>query len=118
MPSLSREEASSTVIDGYRSQEVEWHGYTVAYETIESDTDAVERFQALPGGGCQCPHWGYQIDGESTYVFADREETYRGGDFFYLPPGHAPRHKEGARWVTFSPTEAHHVTRTATKAMS
>lgn len=118
MPSLSQENASLTVIDSYRSRETQWHGFTVAHETVEHDIDAVEQFQALPGGGCQCPHWGYQIEGESTYVFADHEETYRGGDFFYLAPGHAPRHKGGARWVTFSPTAQHQVTRSATKASS
>jgi hypothetical protein len=40
-----------------------------------------------------------------TFRFADREETYRAGDAYYVPPGHTPVHHAGAEVVEFSPTD-------------
>ena len=92
---------------GYTCWDAEWSGFTVSYERVSQDVDATEQFSALPGGGCQCPHWGYVISGSSTYIFEDREETFTAGQFFFLRPGHRPTHKAGTEWVCFSPTEAH-----------
>lgn len=39
-----------------------------------------------------------------TFRFADREETYRTGDAYYVPPGHTPAYHAGTEIVEFSPT--------------
>lgn len=115
MPSIPKEQGKSFAFEGYASLESDWEGFTITLETIQEDIDVVERFQTLLDGGCKCPHWGYQIAGESTYVFEDYVETFRGGEFFYIEPGHSPRHKAGSQWVTFSPSRAHSATQQITR---
>ena len=100
---------------GYQVWDVDHEGWTVSHEVAITDRDGTTRFAKLPGGGCQCPHWGYVIHGESTYVYQDHEATYRTGEFFYLAPGHRPKHKKGTEWVTFSPTEPHRAAQRLTR---
>lgn len=116
MPSLNEAGLTAFSYGGYASKEASWEGFTVAHETTAADVDARELFSKLPNGACMCPHWGYQISGEASYIFPDRVETYTAGDFFYLPPGHVPTQKAGSEWVTFSPVEAHAATQTVTRA--
>ena len=81
-------------------------GYTVNFVSIREDHDLAPMLSGLPGGRCQCPHWGYVIKGRLTYRFADREEVFEAGDAFYLPPGHIPVANEpGSEMVQFSPAE-------------
>jgi ethanolamine utilization protein EutQ (cupin superfamily) len=44
--------------------------------------------KGLPDDRCQCPHWGYVVNGRLTFRYADREEISEAGDVFYTPPGH------------------------------
>lgn len=115
MPSIARSELPGYSRGPYTTEEAKWEGFTVAFESVVEDSDSVERFRALLGDGCQCPHWGYQLAGESSYVFADRVETFHPGEFFYIAPGHAPRHKAGSQWVCFSPTDKHDETQKLTR---
>lgn len=115
MPKVALDDLQAYEIDGYRCWETDWEGWTVSVERVHADIDVTAQFSALPGGGCQCPHWGYVTSGVSHYVFADRTETYRAGEFFFLPPGHAPRHEAGAEWVCFSPTAEHEQTQQLTR---
>jgi hypothetical protein len=115
MPKLAIEDLKAYAVGGYRSWETDWEGWTVSVERVHEDIDATEQFSALPGGGCQCPHWGYVISGVSHYKFTDRTETYRAGDFFFLQPGHSPRHEAGTEWVCFSPTAEHGETQRQTR---
>jgi hypothetical protein len=59
MPKVSKETASQVrefgpVID--RREEMD--GYTIEFVSFGADSDLEEPLQALPGGACQCPHWG------------------------------------------------------------
>ncbi len=106
MPNVSKETASQVlefgpVID--RREEME--GYTIQFVSFGADSDLDQPLQALPGGACQCPHWGYVIAGRMRYVFGDREEVYEAGDAFYQPPGHRPYVDAGTELLQFSPTE-------------
>ena len=66
----------------------------------------VPLMKGLPDDRCQCPHWGYVVEGSFTYRFADREETVNAGDAFYLPPGHVPiANAPHSLIVQFSPTD-------------
>lgn len=108
MPKVSSDTASETIaMDGFegRYENVDG-GYTIGFETYTADADPAELFRGLPDDRCQCPHWGYVLEGRVTYVFADREETFEAGDAYYAPAGHTPRIYAGTRLVEFSPTEA------------
>ena len=79
MPKVSKETASQVremgpVID--RREEMD--GYTVEFVSFAEDADLDGPLQSLPGGACQCPHWGYVIAGRMRFVFADHEEVYEG----------------------------------------
>jgi uncharacterized cupin superfamily protein len=63
-------------------------------------------FSGLPDDRCQCPHFGYVLEGKVKFTFADgREETYEAGDAYHAPPGHTPTLYAGTEIVEFSPTE-------------
>ena len=107
MPKVSRDSATQggdfgPVVD--RSDQLE--GYTVNFTTFREDIDATPLMKGLPDDRCQCPHWGYVVNGEVTFRYADREEVFEAGDAFYTPPGHVPAMQEaGTEFVMFSPAE-------------
>jgi hypothetical protein len=80
-------------------------GYTVNFVSFAADADLDGPLQALPGGACQCPHWGYVIAGRMRFVFDGSEEVYEAGDAFYQPPGHRPYVDAGTELLQFSPTD-------------
>lgn len=107
MPKASKSTASESYeLDGYEGHFEHFAGgYSVGFETYTADADLAPLFKGLPDDRCQCPHWGYVIEGKVTYTFADgREETYEAGDAYYAPPGHTPRLYDGSRIVEFHPT--------------
>lgn len=106
MPKASRTTASETItMDGLdvRLEHLDG-GYSVCFESHAVDAELAELFRGLPGDRCQLPRWGYVLEGEVTFRFADREETFQAGDAYYVPPGHTPVHHAGTEIVEFSPT--------------
>ena len=107
MTKVSRESAEHVddhgpLVDRY--QDV--HGYTISFVLFREDIDATPLLKGLPDDRCQCPHWGYVVDGKLTVRYPDREEVYEAGDAFYMPPGHVPIGQEpGTEFVMFSPAE-------------
>jgi hypothetical protein len=108
MPTASNDSATQGGDYGpVRDRSDELGDYTVNFVEFREDIDATPLLKGLPDDRCQCPHWGYVIDGAVTFRFADHDEVCTAGDAFYLPPGHVPvRHEPGTRIVQFSPTEA------------
>jgi cupin domain len=87
-----------------RSDQLE--GYTVNFISFREYIDATPLMRGLPDDRCQCPHWGYVVNGKLTFRYADREEVFEAGDAFYTPPGHVPvKHQPGTEVVLFSPAE-------------
>jgi hypothetical protein len=78
--------------------------YTVGFETFRLDLDPAPFFVGLPDDRCQSPHWGVVTEGQITFRWADRDETYVAGDAYYAPPGHLPLMTAGTSVVEFSPT--------------
>ena len=109
MPKVSKDSASETIaLDGLdvKLEHLEG-GYSVCFESHTADADLADLFRGLPDDRCQLPRWGYVLKGMITFRFADgEEETYVGGDAYYVPPGHTPLHYAGAEIVEFSPTDA------------
>jgi hypothetical protein len=88
-------------------------GYTVAFEHYPQELDPAPYFAGLLDDRCQCPHWGTVTEGQLTFRWADREETYVAGDAYYAAPGHLPLIAAGTTVVEFSPTEDLQVTMAA-----
>jgi len=107
MPKASKDTASESMqAEGYEGHYENFDGgYTVAFETYTQDSDPGELFKGLPDDRCQSPHWGYVIKGKVTFKTADGEETFEGGDAYYVGPGHTPVLYAGTEVVEFSPTK-------------
>ena len=106
MPKTSRDTASRVMEMGPVTDRAEdLGGYMVNFVSFAADADLDGPLQALPGGACQCPHWGYVIAGRLRFVFEDHEEIYETGDAFYQPPGHRPYVDAGTELLQFSPTD-------------
>lgn len=79
-------------------------GMTVAYNEIPAGTDFSPLLQGLKNDSCQCPHWGYIVEGEMLVNYTDgTAETLTTGDVFYLPPGHTARVEKDLKFLDFSP---------------
>lgn len=106
MPKVSKETASQVQEFGpVTDRREDMDGYTVEFVSFAADSDLDGPLSALPGGACQCPHWGYVIEGRMRFVFDDHEEVYEAGDAYYQPPGHRPYVDAGTELLQFSPTE-------------
>ena len=107
MPKVSRDSATQggdygLVLD--RSDQID--GYTVSFTLFREDTDSAPLMKGLPDDRCQCPHWGYVVNGNMTFRYADREEVFEAGDAFYTPPGHVPvKNEPGTEVLFISPSE-------------
>ena len=78
---------------------------TVAWVRLPQGADLRPGLAGLPGDLCQCPHWGYMLEGRLLMRTADGESTYEAGEAFYWAPGHAPSALEDCAYVDFSPTK-------------
>jgi Cupin domain len=107
MPKASRETASERVeLEGYEGRFEHWDGgYSVGFEKYTADAELAPLFVGLPDDHCQCPHWGYVIQGKVMFTYVDgHSETYETGDAYYAPPGHLPTLFAGSEIVEFHPT--------------
>lgn len=111
-------EAMETIVDGpsFSARRVEWSGMTVAYEQASDAVDPTPLFAALPDGRCQCPHWGYVLEGEITFRYADHDEVVSAGEVYYAAPGHVPLVKRSAAIIELSRTEQLQATLEAVQA--
>ena len=78
---------------------------TVNFVTIRQDHDLAPMLAVLPGGMCQCPHWGVMSTGRMTVRYGDHEDVFEAGDAFYMTPGHVPAAIAGTEFIQFSPTD-------------
>jgi len=75
---------------------------------LHAGTDFTPLLKGLENDLCQCPHWGYMIEGEIQVTFGSGEtETVSGGDLFYWPPGHTLLVTQDTEMVLFSPQDEH-----------
>lgn len=101
---------------GFAVRRVDWGGMTLAYERAGEPVDPAPLFAGLPTGRCQCPHWGYVLEGEITLRYEDREEVIRAGEVYYAAPGHLPLVRESAAILELSVTEQLQATLDAVQA--
>ena len=106
MPKAAKETTPTTMdFEIAEDRSCELDGFTVNFVTIRQSHDLAPMLAGLPGGKCQCPHWGVITKGRMTVSYADREEVYEAGDAFYMSPGHTPAAEAGTEFVQFSPTD-------------
>lgn len=108
MPTASPASAERRSPEGgpVQSLERDFGEYVVNFVTFHPDMDQTSLLKGLPDDRCQCPHWGYVIEGSFTYRFADHDETVQAGEAFYLPPGHVPvGNAPNSVIVQFSPAD-------------
>jgi hypothetical protein len=106
MPKVSKETVAKVADFGValdRSSDLD--GYTINFVSILQDHDLAPMLKSLPGGKCQCPHWGYIFKGRMTVRYADHEEVLEEGDAYYMPPGHAPEAEAGSEFLQISPAD-------------
>jgi hypothetical protein len=78
------------------------------YFSLAAGVDTTPLFQGLDGNQCQCPHWGYVLQGRITTTdAAGSQETVKASDLFYWPPGHNVKVDEDAELIMFSPQHEH-----------
>jgi hypothetical protein len=106
MPKASKQTASEhETVEGYEGHFEHFEGgWTVGFETYTEDVDLAPLFRGLPHDQCQCEHMGYVIKGKLAFRSAEGEETFEGGDAYYVGPGHTPILYAGTEVVEFSPT--------------
>jgi hypothetical protein len=121
MPKTSKATASESVeLEGYEGHIENFEGgYTVAFETYTADADLAPFFVGLPDDKCQAPHWGYVVKGKVTFKTANGDETFEGGDAYYVGAGHTPILYAGTEVIEFSPTtELQHTLEVVEKNMA
>lgn len=73
---------------------------------LAKGSDLAPVLAGLPNDHCQCPHWGYVIEGEIEVSYEDGStETVKAGDIYHWPPGHVLRFAEDTSYVEFSPAD-------------
>lgn len=78
------------------------------YFSLAAGVDTTPLFVGLQGNSCQCPHWGYVLQGQITTTDErGAQETVRANDLFYWPPGHNVKVDADAEIIMFSPQHEH-----------
>ncbi len=79
-------------------------GMFASYSEYPKGMDASPLLQGLKNNSCQCPHWGYMIQGVMRIKYDDgTEEVLNAGDVYYLPAGHNGIIDEDTKVIEFSP---------------
>ena len=72
-------------LDAIETRGVEWEDQLVRHIDLPPGVDFTPLFVGLPGNLCQCPHWGYIVEGSIHLRYADgTEEVNRAGDVVLL----------------------------------
>ena len=81
----------------------EWGGMAVGFTTVPMAVDCAPLYADMPGGVCNCPHWGYIFEGALTAHYPNGEhedDTAARRRRVLLPAGPrapVPRADEGTR---------------------
>jgi hypothetical protein len=86
-------------------RQVHWGGMTIEAGDIRHSIDITPLLKGLPNDRCQCPHWGYVLEGQIRYTYDDHEEVYSAGEVYYAPPGHTAVLEAGCEYIELSPTD-------------
>jgi hypothetical protein len=89
---------------GVETRGDDWGELRVRHIELPAGVDFTPLFEGLPGDLCQCPHWGYVLEGSITLRYADgTQEATRAGELYYWPGGHTGWTDEGVSFIEISP---------------
>jgi hypothetical protein len=111
----SRADLPATVLGDYEGRSVDWGELRFAFESMPAHFPPDESpFAGLPDDRCQCPHWGYLLEGSFRVTYLDGfEETVAAGDAYHLRPGHFVQTLEPVELIELSPIVEHDATMAA-----
>lgn len=91
---------------GDMARGIDQANFTMALMQLPAGTDFCTFLVCLPHNHCQCPHWGYVLEGQIDVTYQDgATETVEAGDLYYWPPGHTVSVDRDTRYVEFSPSD-------------
>ena len=91
---------------GDMARGMEAGGNMVALMALPDGTDFCQFLKGLPHDHCQCPHWGYLLEGRIKVDYQDgTSEVVEAGDLYYWPPGHTIAVEGDTRYIEFSPAD-------------
>lgn len=91
---------------GFRSEQ--WGDMEVGYTTTGVGDHALV-YQGLPGGVCQCPHYGYVFKGRIRSRYPDTDwpdEVASAGEAYFFPAGHVLSYEEETEALELNPAAA------------
>ena len=91
---------------GFRSEQ--WGDMEVGYTTTGVG-DHAPVYQGLPGGVCQCPHYGYVFKGRIRSRYPDTDwpdEVASAGEVYFFPAGHVLSYEEETEALELNPAAA------------
>jgi hypothetical protein len=91
---------------GFRS--VQWGDMEVGY-TEAPAVDCSPVYAQLPGGVCQCPHYGYVIEGAVRCVYPGTDwpdEVAHTSELYFFPAGHTLVYDEPSKVIEINPAAA------------
>ena len=96
---------------GQSFRSVQWGDMEVGFTRIPHALDCTSLYKdgGLPGGVCQCPHYGYLFEGtlRCTYPGADMpDEVARAGEAYFFPAGHVLIYEDKTVALEFNPAHA------------
>jgi len=91
---------------GDMARGIEADGQMMALMSLPDGTDFCQFLKGLPHDHCQCPHWGYLLEGQIKVDYQDgSSEVVEPGDLYYWPPGHTIAVQGDTRYIEFSPAD-------------
>lgn len=85
---------------------VDADGMSCAFMQFPAGTDFCPLLEGLPNDHCQCPHWGYLIEGRIRVTYEDgSEEVVEAGEIYSWRAGHTVLIEESTKQVEFSPSD-------------
>jgi len=91
---------------GDMARGIEADGQMMALMSLPDGTDFCQFLKGLPHDHCQCPHWGYLLEGRIRVDYQDgTSEVVEAGDLYYWPPGHTIAVEGDTRYIEFSPAD-------------
>ena len=91
---------------GNMARGLEEGGHMMALMSLPDGTDFCQFLKGLPHDHCQCPHWGYLLEGQIKVDYQDgSSEVVEPGDLYYWPPGHTIAVQGDTRYIEFSPAD-------------
>ena len=84
----------------------DWGGMTSAYMEYPTGLDFGPLLAGLERDRCQCPHWGFVLEGSVRVSYENgTEEVVSAGELYHWPSGHTVVVEEAAKMFEFSPQD-------------